>query len=339
MRALHPVLRADLGRPVHRAGRARRAAAGRLLRRSPLRLVLLGQRDPDLPGRRAHERGLPLPGASVRPGQHHDRVRALRVRVRTPHRSSALPGQASPCRQRPRGQRGVELRQGTLRVPLLPRGRSRHDAPRAPRGLARTRVLARGHRRSSHRSQGGRLVRGRADRRAPHARDGLRLQPLRPCRARYQPHRLPVASALGRGSRLPGCLRRGQAAGPLCHLRGDRACQAGAARQLRTRGRVSDRLPPPPQGRPQAQAPGGHAGALPEPRFGQAGRPLGAHSPGSRGAGARRPGQRRRRIHRRRRHPHPRGGARRRFPGLPHRGHEARGGDRCEVRLGPASSR
>ena len=61
MRALHPLLRADRRRPVHRAGRAGRAAAGRHLREGALRVLLLRQHDPDLPGRRAHLRRVPLP--------------------------------------------------------------------------------------------------------------------------------------------------------------------------------------------------------------------------------------------------------------------------------------
>ena len=35
--------------------------------KEPLRVLLLGQHDPDLPGRRAHQRGVPLPLAPLRP--------------------------------------------------------------------------------------------------------------------------------------------------------------------------------------------------------------------------------------------------------------------------------
>ena len=68
VRALHPLLRADRRRPVHRADRARCAPAGRHLREGALRVLLLGQHDPDLPGRRADQRRVPLPLAPVRPG-------------------------------------------------------------------------------------------------------------------------------------------------------------------------------------------------------------------------------------------------------------------------------
>ena len=53
VRALHPLLRADRRRPVHRADRARCAAAGRHLREGAVRVLLLRQHHPDLPGRRA----------------------------------------------------------------------------------------------------------------------------------------------------------------------------------------------------------------------------------------------------------------------------------------------
>ena len=56
LRALHPVLRADRRRPVHRAVRARRAGAGRDLRGRAVRVLLLRQHRADLPGRRADRR-------------------------------------------------------------------------------------------------------------------------------------------------------------------------------------------------------------------------------------------------------------------------------------------
>ena len=54
--ALHPVLRADRRRPVHRPARARRPAADRHLDRHPVPVLLLRQHRPDLPGRRADRR-------------------------------------------------------------------------------------------------------------------------------------------------------------------------------------------------------------------------------------------------------------------------------------------
>ena len=61
VRPLHPLLRPDRRRPVHRARRARRAAAGRHLRGPAVRVLLLRQHRADLPGRRADRRGLPVP--------------------------------------------------------------------------------------------------------------------------------------------------------------------------------------------------------------------------------------------------------------------------------------
>ena len=80
--------------------------------------LLLRQHHPDLPGRRADQRGLPVPLAAVRPGLHAGRVRALRVRLRDAHRHPPRHRAAPAGRQRPRGQRGVDLRQEPLRVPL-----------------------------------------------------------------------------------------------------------------------------------------------------------------------------------------------------------------------------
>ncbi len=131
VRAVHPVQRADLRRPVHRPRRAGRAAAGRLLRGPSLRLLLLGQRHPDLPGRRADQLRLPFPEPSVRPRERRDLLRALRRRLRAAHRSPALPGEAPARGQRPRGQRGVELRQGSLRLLLRPWRRPGDDPTRA----------------------------------------------------------------------------------------------------------------------------------------------------------------------------------------------------------------
>jgi NADH-quinone oxidoreductase subunit G len=57
----------DRERCVSCAARAWLAAAGGHRRRQALQLLLLGQHDPDLSGRGAHQRDVPLPVASVRP--------------------------------------------------------------------------------------------------------------------------------------------------------------------------------------------------------------------------------------------------------------------------------
>ena len=131
--ALHPLRRRDRRRPVHRAGRARRPAADRHRRRRAVPLLLLRQHHPDLPGRRADQRGVPLPLAPLRPRLHAQRRRARRLRRGHPRRPPSRQGHAPPRRQRPRGQRGVDQRQGPLRLPLRPPGRPPHP-PDGARG-------------------------------------------------------------------------------------------------------------------------------------------------------------------------------------------------------------
>ncbi len=148
--ALHPVLRADRRRPVHRPAGTRcdqqvgtspevlgfHSRAIRDRARSAVRL-LLRQHRADLPGRRADRRGLPVPGPPVRPGLHAERVRALRVRLRPAHRPPPRHGAAPPGRRRPGGQRGVELRQGPLGVHLRHRTRPDHHPAGARPGRRR----------------------------------------------------------------------------------------------------------------------------------------------------------------------------------------------------------
>ena len=88
VRALHPVLRPDRRRPLHRAARTRCAATGRHRPRRAVRLLLLRQHRADLPGRCADRRRVPVPGPAVRPGVQPQRVRTLRVGCaqRTDHR-------------------------------------------------------------------------------------------------------------------------------------------------------------------------------------------------------------------------------------------------------------
>jgi hypothetical protein len=94
VRPLHPLQPAGRRRPVHRAVRARRAAAGRHLHRPALRELLLRQHRADLPGRRADRCGLPLPRPAVRPRVLADGVRALRLRLRAAHRPPPRQGAA-----------------------------------------------------------------------------------------------------------------------------------------------------------------------------------------------------------------------------------------------------
>ncbi len=97
-----------------------------IVRERAVPLLLLRQRHPDLPGRRADLCGVPLPVAPLRPGLHAVGRRARRVRRGDPRRPPPRQGHAPPRRQRPRGQRGVDHRQGPLRVQLRHRGRPDH---------------------------------------------------------------------------------------------------------------------------------------------------------------------------------------------------------------------
>ena len=105
------------------------------LRARALRELLLRQRDPDLPGGCAHLGRLPLPLAALRPRLHARCRRARRLRCGDPRRPPSRQGHAAPRRQRPRGQRGVDQRQGPLRVPLRP-GRGPDHLPAGPRDPA-----------------------------------------------------------------------------------------------------------------------------------------------------------------------------------------------------------
>ena len=63
-------------------------------------------------------RRVPLPLPPLRPGLDAVDRRARRLRLRDPRRPPPRQGDAPPGRQRPRGQRGVDHRQGPVRVPL-----------------------------------------------------------------------------------------------------------------------------------------------------------------------------------------------------------------------------
>ena len=86
------------------------------LRGRAVRVLLLRQHRADLPGRRADQRGVPVPRPAVRPDVDAGRLRALRVRLRAAHRLAARQGDAPAGRRGPGGQRGVELRQGPVRL-------------------------------------------------------------------------------------------------------------------------------------------------------------------------------------------------------------------------------
>ena len=117
--ALHPLLRADRRRPVHRPARARRRSSRSASPRpKPFQSYFSGNTIQICPvgaltGAAYRFRARPFDLVST-----PTRLRALRVRLRAAHRPPARQGDAPAGRRRPAGQRGVELRQGPLGLPL-----------------------------------------------------------------------------------------------------------------------------------------------------------------------------------------------------------------------------
>ena len=72
------------------------------LRGRAVRVLLLRQHHPDLPGRRADQRAVPVPRPPVRPAQRAERLRALRVRLRPAHRLPPRQGHPPAGRRGPR---------------------------------------------------------------------------------------------------------------------------------------------------------------------------------------------------------------------------------------------
>ena len=196
---------------------------------------------------------VPLPRPPVRPAQRAQRLRALRVGLRPAHRLPARQGHPPARRRRPRGQRGVELRQGPLRVPLrharTPGSRRRWCAARtarcSPRPGPRPGRSPRPACSPRVRTAGSACSRRSADRRGR-----LRLRQVRPRRARHQRRRRPRPRPLGGGGGVPR--RAPSPARPRhrCrHLRRPVERLRRPAGRVRARGGVADRLP--------AAAPGG----------------------------------------------------------------------------------
>lgn len=299
VRALHPLQQPDRRRPDDRAGRARRPPAGRHRRGRPLRVVLLWQHHPDLPGRRAHLGRVPLPLPPLRPGLLAVGVRALRGRLRDPYGPPARQGPAAAGRQRPRGQRGVDLRQGEVCLPLRaaegPAGAPVGTQPgvrRTGTGELAGRPGGRGpgavRRQGPHR---------RPDRRPADRRGRLRLRQVRPGRAGHERHRLPGTGAQRRGGRLPG--GPGRRPGPGSRGRGPHVHRPGGGTgrppgRYRGRGGGSRRLPAAAQGAPQERSAHLRAGAVRLARPDQGGRHAAPGGTRHRDRMARRAGRRRR---------------------------------------------
>ncbi len=317
-------------------------------------VVLLRQHHPDLPGRGADQRGLPVPVAPVRPGVHAERVRALRVRQRDAHRHPPRCRAAPAGRQRSRGQRGVDPRQEPLRVPLPDARRDRITRPmvRGTRRRAGRDVVDRrapGGRRAacSPRGRAGSVCwpaggspwktptrtpsspgsrRGTNDidfRARPHQRRGARLP--RRARRRQRARSAELLRALEAAPAVLCVALEPEEEAPIVFLRLRKAAQK----------RRPEGLPPRPVDHPCRVADGGRAGLVGAGRPGRAD-PRGARSRG-RGtgrAGGRRPA-RGRGPDRRRRHPRRRAG--RGGPGPVHRRRRARRAHRRRRRLGAAA--
>ena len=214
---------------------------------------------------RAHLLGVPLPVAALRPGLHPLDRRARRVRLGHPRRPPSRQGDASPLRRRPRGQRGVDHRQGPVRVhlrqpagPADPPDGARHSTNGGEGGELRPAswpeafaVAARG----LAAARDGRRCRC-ADRWPAHRRGLLRLLQVRAGRARHQRHRLPCARPLRRGGRVPGRRRwcwTGPASNPVTYADLE-AARSVVLDRTRARGRGGHDLPPAAQDRPRSAA-------------------------------------------------------------------------------------
>ena len=263
--------------------------------------------------------------------------RARRVRRRDPRRPPPRQGDAPAGRQRPRGQRGVDHRQGPLRVPLRPVRRPAHPpAGRDEDGELRPASWPEAFAVAARGLQAGRRRR-RAARRPGDRRGRLRLRQVRPGRARHQRRRLPGPAALGRGGRLPG--RRGRARGSAVTYTDLEQAPTVVLAGPRPRGRGRHDLPAAAQGlaRPAAHA-RRRARALHLPRPAQDGRHRGADPARRRARGAVRPARARRpRRRQARRDPGRRAAGHR--PGRADRGRRPRAQERCPAGLGAAPRR
>ena len=254
VRALHPVLRPDRRRPVHRrcwnAGASSRSASppgepfDSYFSGNTVQICPVGA----LTGAAYRFRARPFDLVSSPSVCEHC---ASGCAQRTDHRRG---GRAAPAgRRRPGGQRGVELRQGPLGVHLRHASATGITTPlvRDDDGGLRAGLVVGGHRGGRRRPDRPRRDR-RAGRRPGHRRGRLRLRQVRPNGAGHQRHRLPRPPALGGGGAVPGRPRR-RAAGigratPTWRRR-RWWCWPGSSR-----GGVADRLPAAAQGGPQTRA-------------------------------------------------------------------------------------
>ncbi|CAM5663365.1 hypothetical protein SRIMM317S_07315 [Streptomyces rimosus subsp. rimosus] len=177
--------------------------------------------------------------------------------IRTDHRRGKV--YAAAGRRGPRGQRGVDLRQGALRLPVRAAARPAGAPDGAGRGDRRT---GRGELAGGPGGGGARAGRrqgpyGRADRRPADRRGRVRLRQVRADRPGHQRHRFPGARAQRRGGRVPGGAGRRTGARPgwcVHRVRGPGEGTGRPARRHRGGGGGARCLPAAAQGVPQARA-------------------------------------------------------------------------------------
>ena len=161
VRPLHPLLRADRRRPVHRAARARRAAAGRHLRGRAVRVAT----SPATPSRSARSARSPAPPTASGPARSTWSPRpsvcehcASRLRASAPTTGAARCCAAWPATT-PRSTRSGTATRAASRSPTPPQRRPAHHAagPRRRRRAAAG-LLARGPRGRGRRTGRGRTA-------------------------------------------------------------------------------------------------------------------------------------------------------------------------------------
>ena len=222
-----------------------------------------------VPRRSAHLAPLPLPRAAV---GHRGRRLGLHVLPRAVQRQRHGPRRARPARagaRERRGRRRLAVRQGPLRLPVLPRRGAHHRAAAARRGHPAPGLLGARARGGRTRALPRRLADGGARGRRRHQRGGAAARPADARGPRLPPPGLAPRRIAAAGA--PSCARRSGAAG--AHER-PRARPRGARARRRADPRRADPRPAPAQGRappPRAARRGLAAGELARPRRGAVG--------------------------------------------------------------------
>ena len=141
VRSLHPLRRRGGRRPADPLHPAWQRDAGDDVPRPAVHLVLLRQHGADLPGRCAHRHALPLQVAPVGPRRVGEHVHHVLGRMSHHRAVEPRPARALPRRRQRRGQLGLAVRQGPLRLRVGQLAGAGGDAAgaaaRRPRGTRR----------------------------------------------------------------------------------------------------------------------------------------------------------------------------------------------------------